>query len=191
MTHPADLLPDFDHITNHAFKRSLGPLARREPSTLGIYEADHACLLRTDLPGFKNSKVSLKFEEGVLRVRAEGILEITHPKLETGNAGGLSIESNWKSSNSQSFMNKQSALNQSPCGVVGNGDMTTPSTQPGDHVEKREEDISFLVALPGIPTDHLRVSAEMGLLPITAERSNALPEERKDGTSRPKPIRQL
>ena len=92
MTHPADLLPDFDHITNHAFKRSLGPLARREPSTLGIYEADHACLLRTDLPGFKNSKVSLKFEEGVLRVRAEGILEITHPKLETGNAGGLSIE---------------------------------------------------------------------------------------------------
>ena len=69
--------------------------------------------------------------------------------------------------------------------------MTTPSTQPGDHVEKREEDISFLVALPGIPTDHLRVSAEMGLLPITVERSNALPEERKDGASSPKPIHQL
>ena len=68
--------------------------------------------------------------------------------------------------------------------------MTTPSTQPGYRVEKREEEISFLVALPGVPTDHLQVSAEMGLLPITAERSNALPEERKDGTSRPKPIRQ-
>lgn len=127
ISYSADLLTEFDHFFNRAFKRSLVPLARRENSTVGVYEADHAWFLRTDLPGFKKSEISLKFEDGVLRVRAEreesnhpfqgpverhlrvpenidpgnitarlseGVLEITLPKLETENAGGLNIEIN-------------------------------------------------------------------------------------------------
>ncbi len=73
-------------------------------------------------------------------------------------------------------MNKQSTLNQSPCPVVCNGEETAPSTQPDYRVEKREEEISLRVALPGVPKDHLQVSAEKGLLTITAERSNTPPQ---------------
>lgn len=74
-------------------------------------------------------------------------------------------------------MNNKSTLSQSPCAVASNGGGTAPSTQPEYRVEKREEGISLQVTLPGVPKDHLQVSAEKGHLTITAERSNAHPED--------------
>lgn len=78
INHPADLLSEFDHFFSRAFSQPLVPASRREHSAVGIYEAESAWFLRTDLPGFEKSEVTLKFEDGGLHLRAERD-ENTHP----------------------------------------------------------------------------------------------------------------
>ena len=74
----ADLFTEFDQFFNRAFSRPLLPGTRRSTS-FGVYEADDAWHLRTDLPGFRKEEVSLRLEEGILHLSAEHDEEGDHP----------------------------------------------------------------------------------------------------------------
>lgn len=63
---PVDLLAGFDHLFDRSLRQPLRPADK-----VGVYEADHAWILRTDLPGFSREDLSLRFEKGVLSLRAE------------------------------------------------------------------------------------------------------------------------
>ena len=63
---PADLFAGFDHLFERSQRHPLRPADK-----VGVYEADHAWILRTDLPGFSREDLSLHFEEGVLSLSAE------------------------------------------------------------------------------------------------------------------------
>ena len=60
------LLSRFDHALNAALR---APQARH--SGVGVYEADHAWILRTDLAGFSSDDLSLHFENEMLSLTAE------------------------------------------------------------------------------------------------------------------------
>lgn len=67
----ADLFNEFDHFFNRALSRPLLAGARQRHGAFGVYEADSAWHLRTDLPGFRKEDLSLRFEEGTLHLKAE------------------------------------------------------------------------------------------------------------------------
>lgn len=68
-SNPTNLLSEFDQFFNRAFQRPLS--VNRESNPVGVYEADQAWLLRTDLPGFSKKDVTLRLEDGVLYLTAE------------------------------------------------------------------------------------------------------------------------
>lgn len=66
-----DLLSEFDHLFNRAFNRPVFLEDRNTGGAIGVYEADAAWHLRTDLPGFTKEDVELRLEDGVLHLAAE------------------------------------------------------------------------------------------------------------------------
>jgi len=124
----ADLFSEFDQFFNRAFSRSLLPGARQSNGAFGVYEAEQAWHLRTDLPGFAKEEITLRLEDGVLHLNAErdeknqhsfhsriertfrvpdnvdvggiearlanGVLEVTLPKLKEDRPENFRIEVN-------------------------------------------------------------------------------------------------
>ena len=75
-SNPTSLLSEFDQFFDRAFRR---PLHAGRQSNLGVYEADDAWHLRTDLPGFTKEELNLTFDKGVLFLVAERKEGDNHP----------------------------------------------------------------------------------------------------------------
>ena len=73
---PGAFLSEFDQFFDRAFGR---PLFANREANLGVYEADDAWHLRTDLPGFTKEQIKLRFEDGLLTLTAEREENENHP----------------------------------------------------------------------------------------------------------------
>lgn len=85
-------------------------------------------------------------------------------------------------------MNQQATLKQQPsCSGTCDSGGSTPATRPDYRVESRDEGVSLRLALPGVPRDQVAITLTEGLLTVTAERHETVPEDWKRLRDIPRP----